>query len=81
MILNYQVLIEKITKNKTYHLLVKNELTTLKSKIPDISNLVKKTDYNTKVSTLDGKITSKRCCITFFWEIQCLMEKMVFKPI
>ena len=81
MILNYQVLIEKITKNKTYHLLVKNELTTLKSKIPDISNLVKKTDYNTKVSNLDGKITSKSCCITFFWEIQCLMEKMVFKPI
>ena len=81
MILNYQVLIEKITKNKTYHLLVKNELTTLKSKIPDISNLVKKTDYNTKVSNLDGKITSKRCCITFFWEIQRLMEKMVFKPI
>ena len=54
----------KITQNKLKHLLVENRLTTLENKIPDVSGLVKKTDYNTKVaeidtkaSTLDGKIT------------------------
>ena len=36
----------KITQNKTKHLLVENELTTLENKIPDVSSLVKKTDYN-----------------------------------
>ena len=36
----------KITQNKTKHLLVENELTTRENKIPDVSNLVKKTDYN-----------------------------------
>ena len=58
---------KKVTENKTDHLLVKNELTTLKNKIPDISNLVKKTVYNTKiveidtkVSNLDGKITKNK---------------------
>ena len=34
----------KIFKNKTDHLLVKNELTTFKNKITDVSSLVKKTD-------------------------------------
>ena len=29
-----------------------------KKKIPDISNLVKKSDYNTKVSEIEGKISS-----------------------
>ena len=42
-------------KNKTDHLLVKNQLSTLENKIPDISNLVKKTDYNTKIVEIDGK--------------------------
>ena len=53
----------KITENKSKHLLTENELITLKNKIPDVSSLVKKTDYNTnvtavdtKISTLDGKI-------------------------
>ena len=57
----------KITQNKTKHLLVENELTTLENKIPDVSSLVKKTDYNTrvaaidtKISTLDGKITRNK---------------------
>ena len=36
----------KITQNKTKHLLVENELTTLENKIPDVSGLVKKADYN-----------------------------------
>ena len=57
----------KITKNKSDHVLVKNELNTLKNKIPDVSSLAKKTDLNTKVaaidtkiSTLDGKITENK---------------------
>ena len=45
----------KKIKNKTDHLLVKNELSTLENKIPNISNLVKKTDYNTKIVEIDGK--------------------------
>ena len=45
----------KITKNKTDHLLVKNELSTLENKIPDTSNLVKKRDYNTKFFEIDSK--------------------------
>ena len=46
----------KITQNKTKHLLVENKLTTLENKIPDLSSLVKKTYYNTKVAETDGKI-------------------------
>ena len=51
--LNCQVLTKKL-KIK-HHLLVKNELSTLENKIPNISNLVKKTDYNTKIVEIDGK--------------------------
>ena len=46
----------KITQNKTKHLLVENELTTIENKIPNVSSLVKKTDYNTKVAEIVGKI-------------------------
>ena len=35
----------KITQNKSKHLPVENELSTLKNKRPDVSSLVKKTDY------------------------------------
>ena len=45
----------KITQNKTKHLLVESELTNLENKIPDVSSLVKKTDYNTKVTEIDNK--------------------------
>ena len=48
----------KITKNKTDHLLVKNELTTLKNKIPDVSSLIKQTDYNTKIVEIDTKVST-----------------------
>ena len=48
----------KITQNKSKHVLVENELTTLKNKIPDVSSLVKKTYYNTRVSAIDTKISS-----------------------
>ena len=48
----------KITQNKSKHLLVENELNTLENKIPDVSSLVKKTDYNTKVAEIDTKISS-----------------------
>ena len=54
--------------------------------------LLKKTDSNTKVaaidtkiSTLDGKITKnesiRKTIILFFWEILCLIKKMVLKLI
>ena len=32
-------------------------LTTVEKKIPDTSNLVKKTDYNTKVTEIEKKLT------------------------
>ena len=47
----------KITQNKTKHLLVENELNTLENKIPDVSILVKKTDYNTKTGEIDTKVS------------------------
>ena len=42
----------KINQNKTKHLLVEIELTTLENKIPDVSSLVKKTDDNTKIAAI-----------------------------
>ena len=48
----------KITQNKSKHLLVENELNTLKNKIPDVSSLVKKTDYNTKIGEIDAKVSN-----------------------
>ena len=32
-------------------------LTTIKNKIPNVSNLVKKADYNTKINEIEKKIT------------------------
>ena len=46
-------------ENKTpdiNNLATKTALTTVKNKIPDVNSLVKKTSYNTKISSLDGKI-------------------------
>ena len=37
-------------------LATKTALTTVENKIPNISSLIKKTNYNTKISRLDGKI-------------------------
>ena len=34
-----------------------SELTAVENKIPSVSNLVKKTDYNAKVSDIEKKIT------------------------
>ena len=48
----------KITQNKSKHLLVEIELNTLKNKIPDVSSLVKKTDYNTKIGEIDTKVSN-----------------------
>ena len=57
----------KITQDKTKGLFVESELTTLKNKIPDFINVVKKADYNTKtaaidtnLSNLDGKIAENK---------------------
>ena len=36
----------------------RNELTTIENKIPGISNLVKKTNYDTKISELEKKLTN-----------------------
>ena len=33
-------------------------LTAVENKIPNVSNLVKKTDYNTKISEIENKITT-----------------------
>ena len=46
----------KITQNKS--LLVENELNTLKNKIPDVSSLVKKADYNTNIGEIDAKVSN-----------------------
>ena len=35
-----------------------SSLTTVENKIPSVSNLVKKTDYNTKIWELENKITT-----------------------
>ena len=39
------------------NLAIKSALTTVENKIP-ISNLVKKTDYNTKVTEIENKLTN-----------------------
>ena len=36
----------------------KTALTTVENKIPDVSNLVNKTDYNTKVTEIENKLTN-----------------------
>ena len=36
-----------------------SELTAVENKIPDVSSLVKKTDYNTKISDIEKKITDQ----------------------
>ena len=48
----------KITQNKSKHLLIENELSTLENKIPDVSSLREKTDYSTRVAAIDTKIST-----------------------
>ena len=36
----------------------KTALSTVENKIPDVSNLVKKTDYNTKVTEIENKLNN-----------------------
>ena len=36
----------------------KTALTTVENKIPDVNNLVKKADYNTKVTKIENKLTN-----------------------
>ena len=36
----------------------KTALTIVENKIPDVSNLVNKTDYNTKVTEIENKLTN-----------------------
>ena len=61
-------------------------LTTLKNKIPDISNLVKKTDYNTKIAEIDDKFDEIKqsvldSLIFYQWEIYYLLKEVVLKHI
>ena len=39
-------------------ILLKTVLTTVENKIPDVGNLVKKTDYNTKVTEIENKLNN-----------------------
>ena len=38
-------------------LATKNELATVENKIPDVSSLVKKTDYHTKINNVEKKVS------------------------
>ena len=41
------------------------------NKVPDSSGPVKKTDYNAKITEIEGKITINslaRCCINYSWK-------------
>ena len=40
------------------NLATKTALTTVENKIPNVSNLVKKTDYNTKVTEIENKLAN-----------------------
>ena len=40
------------------NLATKTALTAVENKIPDVSSLVKKTDYNTRVAEIDNKVSS-----------------------
>ena len=44
-------------KQNISNLATKGALTTVENKVPDVSNLVKKTDYNTKVAEIENKLT------------------------
>ena len=48
----------KILRIKYLILLATNALTAVKNKIPNVSNLVKKPDYYTKISDIQNKITT-----------------------
>ena len=41
----------------TNGLVTNSALTTVENKIPHVSNLVKKTDYNTKISEIENKVS------------------------
>ena len=41
------------------HLATTTVLTAVENKIPNVSNLVKKTDYNTKINEIENKITDQ----------------------
>ena len=47
-------------KTKYLNLATTTTLTTFENKISNVSNLIKKTDYNTKISETENKITTDR---------------------
>ena len=52
----YDKLVAKV--DNIDNLATKTALTTVESKIPDISSLVKKPDYNTKITDIENKLTN-----------------------
>ena len=42
--------------NEKYLILITSKINEVKSKIPNVSSLVKNTDYNTKISEIENKI-------------------------
>ena len=48
--------LSKVVKNDVVKKTEYNKLVTAEYKIPDVSSLVKKTDYNTKISEIENKI-------------------------
>ena len=48
----------RLEKLNITNLATTTALTAVENKIPNVSNLVKKTDYNTKISEIENKITT-----------------------
>ena len=60
----------------------KNALTTVENKIPDISGLVKKSDYNTKITEVENNIKNQGHMRKSFIVLKnILMKKMANKII
>ena len=63
MVKKKQILIPNLLKQRAKYLILQNDslvtkfaLTVVENKIPDVSNLVKKTDFNNKITEIGSKI-------------------------
>ena len=54
----------KLKKKYVTNLAVTTALTAVEKRKPTVSNLVKKTEYNTKISEIENKITTDIYCTT-----------------
>ena len=57
ILLKKQNSLNKKLKSDVSSLATKTALTAVENKIPDVSSLVKKTNYDTKISEIETKIT------------------------